>query len=150
MKSCLSGRARWLRPAPLAVVLFASQVLSLGSPTAARAEGPDIEILRIEEDWELKVGDPDSERHAPQVTTILSPGGALTATYFAFDLNCASMPEFSPGGMQTQLWNGDDLVSHQHEFDCGRTLLTHLGEEMRQAAGRADFDVADDGTVVKL
>jgi ribonuclease BN (tRNA processing enzyme) len=44
----------------------------------------------------------------------------------------------------------DDLVQHQDEFDCGHMVLTHLGEEMRKAADQADFDVADDGTVVKL
>ena len=44
----------------------------------------------------------------------------------------------------------DDLLAHHQEFDCGRTILTHLGAEMREAAGSADFDFADDGTVIKL
>jgi len=44
----------------------------------------------------------------------------------------------------------EDLQEHRHEFDCGRLVLTHLGEEMRAAADAADFEVVDDGTVVKL
>ena len=44
----------------------------------------------------------------------------------------------------------DDLLRHRDEFDCGRTVLTHLGAEMRGRADSADFDVADDGTVIKL
>ncbi|MBW2268828.1 MAG: MBL fold metallo-hydrolase [Deltaproteobacteria bacterium] len=44
----------------------------------------------------------------------------------------------------------DDLLKHGHEFDCGRTVLTHLGEKMREAADNTDFDVADDGTAVEL
>ena len=44
----------------------------------------------------------------------------------------------------------DDLLTHSQEFDCGRLLLTHLGDEMRQRADSVEFEVADDGTVVKL
>lgn len=44
----------------------------------------------------------------------------------------------------------DDMVEHAHEFDCGRLVLTHLGEEMRKAADTSEFEIADDGSVVRL
>jgi ribonuclease BN (tRNA processing enzyme) len=44
----------------------------------------------------------------------------------------------------------EELVGHQHEFDCGRHLLTHLGEAMRSLSDPDGFEVADDGLVVKL
>jgi ribonuclease BN (tRNA processing enzyme) len=46
--------------------------------------------------------------------------------------------------------NHAQLVEHQREFHCGRILLTHLGAQMAERRGRAAFDTADDGLVVKL
>jgi ribonuclease BN (tRNA processing enzyme) len=46
--------------------------------------------------------------------------------------------------------NHETLVERKHEFDCGRIILTHLGTEMSEQRGRAAFETADDGTVVKL
>ncbi len=44
----------------------------------------------------------------------------------------------------------DELVERRAEFDCGRFLLTHLGEEMRALGDYNGFDVADDRLVIKL
>jgi ribonuclease BN (tRNA processing enzyme) len=46
--------------------------------------------------------------------------------------------------------NHEKLVAHQHEFECGRMILTHLGSEMSARRGRCSFDTADDGLLVKL
>jgi ribonuclease BN (tRNA processing enzyme) len=43
-----------------------------------------------------------------------------------------------------------ELVARKHEFHCNRMILTHLGEEMSDRRGRADFETADDGLVVNL
>jgi len=43
-----------------------------------------------------------------------------------------------------------ELALRRGEFDCGRMLLTHLGEEMRSLTDTGGFEVADDGGVVKL
>lgn len=46
--------------------------------------------------------------------------------------------------------NHAELVEHKHELEVGRVMLTHLGAEMRERVEDAAFDVADDGTRVKL
>jgi ribonuclease BN (tRNA processing enzyme) len=46
--------------------------------------------------------------------------------------------------------NHEELVARKEAFRCGRIVLTHLGEEMADRRGRAAFDTADDGLVVKL
>jgi ribonuclease BN (tRNA processing enzyme) len=46
--------------------------------------------------------------------------------------------------------NHRQLVEHKHEFQCGRVVLTHLGSEMADRRGRAVFETADDGTVIRL
>ena len=44
----------------------------------------------------------------------------------------------------------DALAARRDEFECGRIVLTHLGAEMTDRRGRAAFETADDGTVIKL
>ncbi len=44
----------------------------------------------------------------------------------------------------------EELVENRERFDCGRLVLTHLGEEMRSLTDYAGFDVADDGLSIKL
>jgi len=88
-----------------------------------------IEIVAIEEHWELNVGEPDAQRSAPQVTMVTSPVGSLDGVYFLFALNHQSHPEYAPGGMQVQLWNGDELVaSHTSQEE---EPLHHTNEVVR-------------------
>ncbi len=44
----------------------------------------------------------------------------------------------------------EELAEQRREFDVGSLVLTHLGEDMRSLTDYQGFDVADDGTVVKL
>jgi ribonuclease BN (tRNA processing enzyme) len=46
--------------------------------------------------------------------------------------------------------NLDTVEAHEQDFDCGRLILTHLGEEMAALRGETAIDTADDGTVIKL
>lgn len=67
------------------------------------------DVIRIEEHWELTVGGPDWERCAPQVSLVMSPHSDINCDYFVFTLNHATFPSFTPGGMQIQRWNGDQV-----------------------------------------
>jgi ribonuclease BN (tRNA processing enzyme) len=44
----------------------------------------------------------------------------------------------------------EELADHRLEFDCGKHLLTHLGQEMRSLSDLGGFEAADDGLVIKL
>jgi ribonuclease BN (tRNA processing enzyme) len=44
----------------------------------------------------------------------------------------------------------DELREHRDDLDCGRLILTHLGEEMTAQRGQIELETADDGTAVKL
>ena len=46
--------------------------------------------------------------------------------------------------------NLETVEAHREDFDCGRLMLTHLGEEMADLRGRLPIETADDGLVVKL
>jgi hypothetical protein len=86
-----------LRWAGLAAIVLAT------APAAAQSN----KILQIEEHWELQTGEPDPDRSAPQVTMVMSPHDSLDGLFFLFTLNHQSIPDYEPGGMQVQLWDGD-------------------------------------------
>lgn len=44
----------------------------------------------------------------------------------------------------------EELRAHRHDLDCGRLILTHLGEEMSQERGRIEIETADDGMKIQL
>jgi len=72
--------------------------------------GYAIDIVAVEEHWELSVGSPDAGSSSPQICMVMSPTGHLGGTYFMYTLNHHSDPEWIPGGMQVQLWNGENIV----------------------------------------
>jgi ribonuclease BN (tRNA processing enzyme) len=44
----------------------------------------------------------------------------------------------------------DELLAQRAKFDCGRMVLTHLGAEMSARRDESEFEIADDGLVLKL
>ncbi|RIK75619.1 MAG: hypothetical protein DCC67_15050 [Planctomycetota bacterium] len=72
--------------------------------------GYALEIVAIEEHWELRVGLPESDSSSPQVSMVMSPTGTLAGEFFVFTLNHHSVPAWAPGGLQVQRWNADQVV----------------------------------------
>jgi len=44
----------------------------------------------------------------------------------------------------------EELREHRDDLDCGRLILTHLGEAMAGRRGQIELETADDGLAVKL
>ena len=44
----------------------------------------------------------------------------------------------------------EELREHRGELDCGRLMLTHLGDAMSRLRGQIELETADDGFAVKL
>ena len=44
----------------------------------------------------------------------------------------------------------EELREHRDDLDCGRLILTHLGEEMSRERGQIEIETADDGMALKL
>ena len=44
----------------------------------------------------------------------------------------------------------ETIEAHERDFDTGRILLTHLGEEMADQRGKCAIETADDGLLTKL
>jgi len=125
--------------------LFAVGLIAGAAP--AWATDPALVITRVEEDWELVVAEPDIYSDAPQVTSVLSPFGHLESVYAAFEFNHRSQPQFTAGGVQVQVWNGEEpLANRPSEFT---NKLQFSGETVRWTqvmelnGGQLHFEIAN-------
>jgi hypothetical protein len=92
-----------------------------GGAWAAAQEGLP-PAVRIEEDWELVVNQPDIGDNGPQVTCAISPS-SMDAVYAAFDVNYCTQPAYSPGGLQLHTWDPFDPIVTQ-DFPATTMLAT--------------------------
>ncbi len=68
------------------------------------------DIVRIEEDWELHVQQPDDQIDAPQVSTMMLPAGGNSDLLFQVHLNHSRAPDFTPGGFQVRAaWDTETI-----------------------------------------
>jgi ribonuclease BN (tRNA processing enzyme) len=44
----------------------------------------------------------------------------------------------------------EELREHRDDLDCGRLILTHLGDDMTNERGQIEIETADDGLAVKI
>jgi len=86
----------------------------------------DFKVVRVEEDWELVVSAPDLEHAGPQITCVISPTAQLDGVYSVLEINQQTLPEYAPGGLQLQLWEGETPLSDGHFPNCA--LLAYPGE----------------------
>lgn len=126
---------RWL--------IIAAAYLSAASPAAA--DGPP--IVRVEEDWRVEVGAPAPEDHAPQIVTVLSPVGNLEREHSVFELNHATYPDYTAGGMQLQRWyrnwiSGYSSTPHQQKLYYADEVITFTSS-MEIDDGHIEFRIKD-------
>jgi hypothetical protein len=99
-------------------------VLAAGSASAQSTR-----VVRVEEHWELRLAQPDADFSAPQTTMVISPQSELEGVHFQFTLNHVTAPQYQPGGLQVQLWDGDQLLDESTAHSDG--TLHHDEEVIR-------------------
>jgi hypothetical protein len=102
-------------------------------------------VISVEEHWELQLGQPDTDRSAPQTTMVMSPIASVDGAHFLFTLNHANAPDYRPGGMQVQFWNGEDLVD-EHQWHSSSALefeneTVHWTQKLSLHDGTLTFSV---------
>lgn len=107
--------------APAVLVALVAGVLV----SSTRAIDLGASVKKVEEDWELVLNDPDTNVNAPQVTCVISPVNHTDGVYAALELNHGTLPEYTAGGLQLQVWNGEDWLTVRDHAD---TSLQNSGE----------------------
>src|SRR5690606_37881515 len=88
------------------------------------SSSPAQSIVRIEEDWELHVVQPDVQMDAPQIRTTLLPFGDASDLLFQIDINHASFPSFQSGGLQIRVCTNDECLAEERLFPEERLNTT--------------------------
>lgn len=102
--SCVAAAGAW----GLGFIGFAS----IPSTSAQLSESTE-PVLRVEEDWQLNLNEPDDNVDSPQLHTIMTPYGDVDS-YFAQVLwNYRETPNFVAGGVQLQSYRGEDMQSRR-------------------------------------
>lgn len=121
--------------------------LGIAALAAVPALAQSSRVVSVEEHWELRISEPDSERSAPQTTMVMSPTGNLEGVHFLFTLNHSTVPEYAPGGMQVQLWNGGELVQEHAASDVAAldhsNEVIHWTQRLSLTDGQLTFRVLD-------
>lgn len=88
----------------------------IGISQAAYAQ----DVIRIEEDWELVIAEPDSQLDAPQISILMFPFGDEHDAFIQLDVNHASLPSFSSGGLQVSAVVDYEVIqsSRVQEGEC--------------------------------
>ena len=90
----------------------------------------------------MTLNEPDADMCAPQFHTVMSPFGDVESLYFQVTWNYREMPEFSSGGLQLQVWNGENEFANR---DVGETDLSHDAETISWTSS-----ISTDGSVVEF
>ncbi|MDA0283436.1 MAG: hypothetical protein O3B86_08775 [Planctomycetota bacterium] len=122
------------------LIAVSACLLAVSSVTA-----DDSAIIKVEEDWRVEIGTPSPEDHAPQIVTVLSPVGDLEREHSVFELNHATYPEYSSGGMQLQCWRRDWLSGfgtspQAKKLDLHNEVITFTSA-MRIDDGALEFQI---------
>lgn len=92
--------------------------------TLSRAD----DLVHVEEDWELVIGEPDANSAGPQIACTMSPWGDIANTYFTLEINHQSVPYWQPGGLTIHQWSGEWLVQSMNRQD--RSIMQTPDETM--------------------
>src|SRR5262245_48907023 len=127
--------------------IFAYPLLVAAALMGVASTGRADDIVRVEEDWELVLGNPDANSVGPQVVTTMSPRDGIDGTFFTMELNHRSAPTWTPGGISIHRWSGDWRMGSYDRSD--RTVMATTSEMVKwtQALyfdnGRLNFKVYD-------
>jgi|CXWL01.1.fsa_nt_gi hypothetical protein len=106
MSSYIASYGHWKSVAP---ALFA--VLGAAALWPSFASAPVSEpVVRVEEDWELDVNEPNGDTTAPQFHTVMSPMPDLESYHAQTLWNYRETPDFVPGGVQLHSYDGETLI----------------------------------------
>lgn len=106
MKKSSVRFGHWTSAAPAVFAVFGSAAL-WPSFAAAPVSEP---VLRVEEDWQLVVNEPNNDTTAPQFHTVMSPMDSLNSFHAQTLWNYRETPGFAPGGVQLHSYDGETLI----------------------------------------
>ncbi len=90
------------------------------TPAAMSQEADALPIVRVEEDWQLVLNEPNDDTDCPQFHTVMSPTADVDTYYAEVLWNHRETPDYASGGIQLRSWY-DELLLRRRTVET-RTL----------------------------
>lgn len=103
------ARGRAARWGTLSILGVSALVCIVCVSSPLSADDPP-EVMRVEEDWEVVLNEPNEDVDAPQFHTLMAPFAHFEPFHFQISWNYRGEPEFIAGGMQVVAWFGDSCI----------------------------------------
>jgi hypothetical protein len=111
---------------------------------------PAPQVLRVEEDWVLVLNQPNDSAISPQFHTAMSPAGNFNNFFAQVVWNYREIPDFRAGGLQLQLWNGQEVVQYKSDREDPLSTAAETirwTQVLETSDGVLDFHIADGQSV---
>lgn len=126
-----------------AVVVLVGCLLAAPGTVYAQSEEEPV-VVRVEEDWQIVLNQPDNNVDSPQFHTVMSPVLGIDGNYAQVVWNYREYPDFAAGGLQLQGWYGEELVR-------SRTVRTmQLSTTAETISWTQVLEVAEDGLYFEI
>jgi hypothetical protein len=135
------SRLRTPKSSHVCVVLTASLIMVTSGQVFA-GKKVDVEnyiaeggkhVVRVEEHWKVRVSFPDPAKDLPQFSFVLTPTRDFNGPHMVVALNHHTEPQFAPGGVQLQSYDGPQLISVHSKLHGKRLWQTDDDIEVRMA-----------------
>jgi hypothetical protein len=94
------GKAIWLTRLLVAIGVVLSPAVALAS-----------DVMKVEEEWELVLNNPSPGNAAPQIVCSMTPFDHFDGVHAALEINHGTLPSYTPGGLQLQVWSGEEWLT---------------------------------------
>jgi hypothetical protein len=84
------------------------------TPPVGASDGDGDSINKIEEDWEIIIGEPSEDEILPQLYVVTTPTDNTHGVYSVFEINNLLLPDFYGGGLQLQTWSNNVPTGEAH------------------------------------
>jgi hypothetical protein len=124
MSASVSRRLRWsLTTTALGVVIGTFCVSSWWGSSASGQAYLSEPVIRVEEDWQLVLNEPNGDVDSPQLHTVMAPSDSMDASHAQVLWNYRETPGFVTGGVQLQSYSGETLL-RRRSMEYGQLSTT--------------------------
>lgn len=92
-------------------------------------EAPLDPLVGVRTHWKIRLNEPNRKGGTPQIVAVMTPNGTINGDYMILELNHSTLPDYSRGGLQVQVWNYDQKRIWTDAYSSGANCQT-IGEDL--------------------
>lgn len=99
-------------------------------PVIQIIEAPSDPLVGVRTHWRIRLNEPNRSGSTPQIIAVMTPNGTINGDYMILELNHSTLPNYSSGGLQVQVWSYDQERFWTDAYSKGANCQT-TGEDLQ-------------------